>query len=173
MRKMKKIVLGIIFIFLFSVVAWNIISLNRIEFWKISVGNFLTILVAILISYYFAKKNQDEKSKKEIFIGLLRNMTDLVSDESMTHISAETDINYILTKKRRLNNYMIIFKQYAKDFGVEEQCIFIEERINQYIDFLGNHTDDKEYLSKSRKELESPLGIAETKLFETMLRLYD
>ena len=171
MRTVKRVVLIILFISIVGVAIYNCI-LDKNQFLKTSVGNSLTLIVALLISYYFSKTNQDEKNKKDIYLDLMRNMQKLVTDDCMTNISITTDIDYVLMRKRQLNNYMDTLKKHSKEFYVEEDVAFIEKEINEYMEIIGNHQHDKDYLAKSRKELERPLKIVESKLFDAMLKLY-
>ena len=168
----KKLVFGsLIFIILTIGVVSFIVDSQ--DFLKISIGNCLTLIVALVVGYYFSIKNQDEIKKKDIYINILQRMQNGITDSSLTNITSETDMVRIIMKKRQLNNYLTTLNICSKEFGLVKEISFIEGKLNEYADLIGAHQDDKEYLAKSSKELKRPLELIETKLSEAMLKLYE
>jgi hypothetical protein len=172
-KNIKKIIFGTIILAIVIVCMVNIFFLKNPEFWKISVGNCFTLIVTLVITYYFTKKNQDDNNKKAILLDLIHKFEDLINDEKLSNISDETDMNYLLMKKRQISNYLGILKNNQEKFNIKDEVEFIEEKANEYMRFLGDHQDDLEYLKKSRNELMRPLELIGPKLVEAMLKLYD
>lgn len=172
MKHMKKIIFGIIIGAIVIVSIVNICVLKNPSFWKISVGNCFTLIVALVITYYFTKKDQDDNNKKAILLDLIHKFEDLVNDEKLFNIGKETDMQYVLMKKRQISNYIRILKSIANNFNIQEEVAFIEEKANEYNSIIGEHQDDLEYLKKSQNQLMRPLELISTKLFETMIKLY-
>lgn len=69
-----------------------------------SIESCLTLVIALVVSYYFTQKNQDERNKKEIYLHLMGRIQILVSEDCLSNILENTDINIILMKKREINN---------------------------------------------------------------------
>jgi len=172
-RHIKKLVFAAIIIMIIIVSIVNIFALKNYYFWKISVGNCLTLIVALVITYYFSKKNKDDDNKKAILLDLFHKFDDLINDEKLVNITDNTDKNYILMKKRQISNYLVILKNNAKKFRIEEEIGFIEKKANEYMTLIGEHQDNLEYLSERRDELMRPIELINPKLVEAMIKLYD
>lgn len=173
--KCKKVVRYIVFGFLGTIIL-GLVIYNTIEndnFCKAPLTSFLTLVVAILVSYFYTKKNQDEHYQKEVYLHLLEKLQTIVNDERMYSIKAVADITIVIMKKRDMNNIVSILKKYSEQFGVEEEINVVGERVQEYATIIGNHQDDLEFLQKGLPELQRPLNLIDTKLSEAMLKLFD
>ena len=159
------LILGLMFV--------NLFCIKNENFWNMSIESCLTLVIALVVSYYFTQKNQDERNKKEIYLHLMEKMQRLVSEDCLSNISENTDINIILMKKREINNCTTTLEKYAKEFHIEEEVQFISDKVREYTEFFGTHQDDVAYLAKSTKELKRPLDIIEQKLNEAMIKIFD
>ena len=157
------LILGLMFVNLFCIKNENFMSIE----------SCLTLVIALVVSYYFTQKNQDERNKKEIYLHLMEKMQRLVSEDCLSNISENTDINIILMKKREINNCTTTLEKYAKEFHIEEEVQFISDKVREYTEFFGTHQDDVAYLAKSTKELKRPLDLIEQKLNEAMIKIFD
>lgn len=170
MKKAKLIFGGLIVI----VIIIGIVSAFKYDdFWNISFSSCLTLIIAMVFGYYYTKKDQDDNNKKAIYLELMHALQNSINDEKLYNISLDSDMEYLLMKKRKISNYIFILKKHSSQFSVDEEMLFIYDKFNEYSSFFGDHQDDKEYLAKSRKELLRPLELMEPKLFETMIKLFD
>ena len=145
---------------------------NNPDFWSCSITNCLTLLVAVLISFFLAQKRADRKSQKDALVKLLNAIQGLVDTKDAYQIHENDDPNVLTMRKRQLNNYVGILKENANKFGLENEAAFIFERVEEYSEFLGNHIDDLKYLEKSSKDLRRPLELIDTKIYEMIFKLY-
>lgn len=172
-KNIKEIIL-LIFIgtVLFSVY-YNIKCINNSDFMKTSFTSCLTLIIAIVVSYYFVKRNQDERNQKEIYLHLIEETKKIIKDGDLVRIKDDTDINLILMKKRDLNNCVALLNRYAHKFEVEKEMVFVKDKLKEYAEIIGNHQGDVEYLTKSEIELRRPIELIDNKLEEIMMKLFD
>ena len=169
----KNLFFGILVVSVLLVMCLNIFIWKNDEFWNTSITSCLTLLVALVVSYYFSQKNLDERRQKEAYLKLLEKVQQLVSDKNLIEIRKDTDFEVILMKKRELNNCVYILKEYADKFSVKDDIKFIEEKTQEYTEFLGNHQQDIEYLEKSSKDLARPLLLIDSRISEVMIKLFE
>lgn len=151
----------------------NIIVLKNNNFFKTSFGTCLTLLIALIVSFYLSNKVTDKRRQKEIYINILTKFQTLIEDNSLWDYEKENDLDLIKMKKRKLNNYINTLKKYENIYCVKEEIDFIDNRLSEYIEVVGDHIDDSEYLIKSKKELKRPLDLISQKLDEVMMKMYD
>lgn len=173
LKTYEKIVLGIIVLIMLVAVLVNLFILKNWDFFKFTISSCLTILVTLFVSYWLTNSNQNEKNQKEIFLHLMEKTQELVNEESMYKINANSDINVILMQKRKMNNNVTIMKKYAEKMLISDEIRFIDEKFQEYANIIGNHQDDLEYLEKSDKDLRRLLELIDWKLQEAMLKLFD
>ena len=70
-KGVKRFVFGILVFFVLLVMFLNILVLKNENFWDASVTSCLTLLVALVVSFYFTQKNLDERRQKESYLKLL------------------------------------------------------------------------------------------------------
>lgn len=158
--------------FVICIVGHNIVK-NSPDFWNTSITSCLTVLVALVVSYYFAKKNQDERNLKDSYFKAMEKMQNLVNEEELYKIDNKKDLNFALMKKRELSNKVNILKKYSKKLNLENEIEFIDDKVQEYVDFLGNHAGDLNYLKQSEMDLKRPLELIDGKLQESMLKIFE
>lgn len=173
LRISEKIILGVIVLILFVLGIINIVVLKNEKFFEFSFSTCVSIIVALFVSYWLVNSNQDERNQKEIYLRLLEKTISLVNDSIMFRICETSDVSLILMKKRELNNTLTLLKKYAKKFDVSDEIKFIEERVQEYTDLIGNHQDDLLHLAKCERDLRRPLELIESKIYEVMLKIFD
>lgn len=171
MKKCMKILLGIITLGIGILVVYNIYS-GPESFFNISIGNVLTVSVAIYFAFYLTQKNNDIRVQKEVYRKIIQAIQEISDDKNNYIISENFDIRMWTMTKRSLNNYSYMLKKYAKKMGVEDSANRIIQHIDEYVTFVGNHIDDKAYLSKSEAELRRPLELINNEAIEMMMELY-
>ena len=168
-----KYILIVCFILVILIVAiYNIIHFGYCNFLQASVSQLLTLLVAIIVSYYLVQKRSDEKNKKEIIIRLLADIQKEVTNEDAYRISVNSKPATLTLRNRTLNNYLDTLSNYGELFGISEQVCFLQEKLSEYTDCIGNHIDDIDFLSKAELDLQRPLALINSKAYEIMLNLY-
>lgn len=172
-KNTRKFIFGILILSVVCLMLINIFVRKNEEFWDASITSCLTLLVALVVSYYLVQKSLDERRQKESYLKLLERVQQLVSDKALVEIITDTDIDVVLMKKRELNNCVYILKEYAGKFSLKEDIQFIDERTQEYAEFLGNHQDDIDYLTRSSKELVRPLLLIQSRVSKIMIKLFE
>ena len=116
-------------------------------------ANFTTlvsIVIAVLISYFFVQHRTDERRKQEKIDKLLYKIQDTILDEKFLTIKDED-----LIIQRSIVNKIGYIKENIKNDKIKEDIDRIEDLFSQYREFYGNHYSDSEYMKKSNKELQN------------------
>ena len=148
-------------------------------FWKLTIGNVLTLLVAVMLSFLFVqwkaekdREKADKREQKEAAIRLLGAMQELIADKAAYEVSKNEDVQVLTTIKRRLSNYIKILEEHSAGFGLDREIEFIKEKFNEYDSFIGNHMSDVAYLEKSSCDLRRPLDLIDYKIYEMIFILH-
>lgn len=171
---MKKVINGILIFVALGILAITVynIYVNYADFFKVSVGQIMTVTVAIYFAFYLTQRNNDARVQKEVYRKILQAVQEIVVDKDNYVVDEDTDIKMLTMTKRSLNNYMSMLKRYSGKMGVQERIEKIARYVDEYADFLGNHLDDKEYLAKSEAESRRPLELINIETIEIMMELY-
>lgn len=162
--KLDKIINGILWVvivlaclsFLYNVVSkplgWECPS-----FICINIAQFLTIGVAVMIAFWAVQSKNDQRKKKEHAEDVLLKIQAIVNKDIFVKIDS-TDKQDEVTKEtsvtnRKLSNCLLIIKEYAKEFGFEEDANYLEEEFRGYKDFISEHLGNISYLADSEVTL--------------------
>lgn len=152
---------------------FNIFSDLSNTFFEISISTCLTALIAIWLSFTYTQKRIDTRSQKETLVHLLNSIRATIEVQEAYRILENTTDTELTMRNRNLNNYVDILARYADRFNVKDEVGFVKEHIKEYTDMVGEHLSDKEYLSKSERELRRPLDLVSSKIYDIMMKLYD
>lgn len=144
---------------------------NNTDFWDASAVNIITIIIAVVISYFFVQRKSDKRKQKDILLDLISKLQLQVSDEKAFDFTGQTR-EEILMRNRDISNKINILNEVKDIFSIQEEMDFICKEIEEYLNLIGNHSTDLEYLIKSKQELERPLTLISNKLFEMSINLY-
>ena len=155
---------------LIFLVIYNSFKFDR--FLEASLSSCLSIACVIGVSYFLVQNQTDKRRKKEILLRLLTSIQDLVTDRDAYIISATTTKESMTMRNRRINNHLQILKEHSNEFGIQEEVLYVQEKFKEYEELIGDHIEDMNYLMNSQKELQRPLDLINTKLFEIMFCVY-
>lgn len=172
-KKYKKI-LKIVFILILTLaylafVLYNICTNSK--FWEASAINCITVGIAIVISYYLVQKRSDQRKQKEIIIDLIFKLQKQIEEEHMYNLEGQQKEG-VLLRSRNINNKIHILKEVACRYAISEDIRFIEEKFNEYNDFIGNHIEALEELTNFKSELRRPIDLISNRLITIALKLY-
>ena len=140
------------------------------QFWEASAANCITIVIALLISYWLVQRKNDLRKQKELIANLILDLRSQLDKEDMYDLSnkSEKDINM---RNRDISNKIEILDGIKGKFKIESGVDFISEKFDEYKEFIGNHIDDRDYLISSHSELKRPILLISNKLFEISLHI--
>ncbi len=172
--RMKKAIKGILVFVSLGILALTVynICVDYTNFLNVSIGQVMTVAIAIYFAFYLTQRNNDVRVQKEVYRKILEAVQEIAADKDNYVIDENTDIKILTMTKRSLNNYIGILKRYSVEMGVQERIDKVARYVDEYAVFLGNHLDDKEYLSKSEAELRRPLELINIETIEVMMELY-
>ena len=170
---MKKstlyVIVAAIGLAIFSIAFYNM-RYNE-NFWDASATTCISLIIAGGLSFYVVQRQTDRRKQKEIFIQLLESLKDLTDDEKSYRL-VDRSVEEILMQKRAMNNKIAFIKKYSRNFSIEDDILFLEEKYNEYVAVIDGHINDLETLAKLGADLKRPLSLMSQKIFEMMFNLY-
>lgn len=170
MRKRVYVLLSVITILVIAICIYNI-ACSGSKFWEINVFNGLTLLWTIVFSFIITQASSRYQRRAEIIIKLLSRLNECIDESRTCNISVDADKNVILMRKREIANLISLLDRNADRFGIRKEVNFIKTKFKEYEQFISDHINDIEYLSKSSSELQRPIKLISTKIIDTMLKL--
>lgn len=173
-NRLIKIVVGACFILALGVAITSFICND--DFWKVNAAQALTLIVTICIAFWATQLKNDERKKKEHAEQLLRKIQTTVADEQFYSISSSCDVvehkKRVTMSNRSLSNSIEMLKKYAETLGFKEGAEYIAKEFKEYKEFVSEHLEDVDYLSKSESTLKKHSENIYTKCDWIILELY-
>ena len=173
-NRLIKIVVGLCFILALGVAITSFICND--DFWKVNAAQALTLIVTICIAFWATQLKNDERKKKEHAEQLLRKIQTIVADEQFYSISSSCDVvehkKRVTMSNRSLSNSIEMLKKYAETLGFKEGAEYIAKEFKEYKEFVSEHLEDVDYLSKSESTLKKHSENIYTKCDWIILELY-
>lgn len=176
MKWLRWVIILVVFIALVCTiaVAYHNIKTND-DFWTMSVGQALTILVAITITFWATQVRHDERKAKEHAETIINKIQQIIADERLFVINSKLDESgkkELQLLKRRLGNCVDRTKGYGKQLGFEKEADYIDSQFKEYRTLLDEHWEDFEYLAKSETSLTKLIDNIDSKCDQILLALY-
>lgn len=166
--KLSSIIAGIIIIGTAFIAIYNF-QINS-KFWEASAINCISIIVAVLVAYFFVQRQNNRRKQNELLLELLLQLRTQISDVTAYDFSKQTS-SEINMRKRSISNKVDLILKHNSAFK-KEDTEFISDKFKEYEQLIGNHINDIDYLTKSREELFRPLNLMNDKLFSMALDLF-
>lgn len=144
---------------------------NNDRFWEASAVYIITILIAVVISYFFVQRKSDRRKQKDILLDLINKLQLQISSEKAFNFTGQTR-EEILMRNRDISNIIHILTEMQDTFSIQDDMDFIRKEIEEYLSLIGDHSTDLEYLVKSQKELERPLNLIANRLVQMSINLF-
>ena len=168
-RWVNRLFVGLIAIGYVVFVGWNI--LNNQNFWEASATNCVTILIAVIISYYLVQKRNDRRKQKDIILDLLLSMQSQIDAETM-YIFNKQGREEILMRNRGIANRIHILEQVKDEHCIKSEVDFIAEKFDEYRTVIDCNIEKLEQ-TQLTTELKRPLELISSKILEVALKLYN
>lgn len=169
MEIIKKI---FIILIVAGIIVIGIFNFNNGEFWNISICDCLTLIVAVVIAYYFTKSDNKITKKREIIESILDKIQFQINHPEYYKLK-ETDEKDLYMMKRAINNKIALLEKNEKGIKISAEIKYIKDKFNDYRSLIDEHITDKDYLAKSEKELRKMLMLIDDKIDEIKLKLYE
>jgi len=148
------------------------VSQNKLDYFQIPLYTILNLMVAIIFAFYLTQCRTDERKQKESAEHLIGKILLDLTDVYMYNIGSEKDVQCIRIAQRSIHNRIEGLKAMSNKLGVEEEVCYIDDQFRQYWDFISDHINDIDYLSKSQSQLLNYVANVQNKLEEAIRKLY-
>lgn len=170
MDRKKIITISIIVLVLIVFGIYN--GITNKEFWNMSLYNILTLLVAVVVAFYFTQKNNDIRKTKEKAENIFEKIQDIINQDKYYRIDEKTDERELNMMKRTVNNKLKLLEKESSIINNDSEMKYLREKFDEYRAFIDDHINDKKYLEKSEIELKKILNLMDDKIDEIRLKLY-
>lgn len=152
-RKYVSVIITVILLaFVISIGIYNVI--NNKKFFDASITALLTIVIAIIFSYWFTQIKSDKRKRSEKIDSMLYKIQSIISDPGFLSVETDEICRKNLIAHRSVGNKITYLKKICEDGSdVKAKVLELEEEFGRFREFYGDHYCDKEYMKKSEKEL--------------------
>ncbi len=152
-RKYVSVIITVILLaFVTSIGIYNII--NNKKFFDASITALLTIVIAIIFSYWFTQIKSDKRKRSEKIDSMLYKIQSIISDPGFLSVETDEICRKNLIAHRSVGNKITYLKKICEDGSdVKVKVLELETEFGRFREFYGDHYCDKEYMKKSEKEL--------------------
>lgn len=175
--KIRKIMIAIleisIILVIVAITVYNIIF--NCSFWKVSIAQILTLIIAIGVAFFASQYKTDERKQKEHTENLVIKIQKIVLEDQFVRFSCEDDTKTITVNNRRISNAIDVLKEYSKRLNskdIKDDTEYIENEFKQYRMFVEEKIGDLDYLSKSESILRKYSENISSKCDALVLHLY-
>lgn len=170
---MKKIIWVVPVLFLGAIIYVGVINYtNNSEFMNASVTQIITLLIAVIITFYITQYKNDQRKIKDYAESIIRKIQNVVMDEGFISFDEGTETKQITMVNRKMSNYIDVLKKYAEKLNFSTDAKYIEEEFQRYREFVDEHISDIEYLNKSATTLQNHAEKIEQKCDLIIFNLY-
>lgn len=149
---------------------------NCSSFWNINITQVLTMIIAVCIAFEAAQFKNDERKLKEQAEKIIAKIQFIVNEPAFTSFPNSGDGESLKRQNRiairKLHNCINILKEYSNISNISNDVDYIEEQYKSYNDFVSEHPDDLDYLSKSEIHLKKYAENIDSKCDQLLLKLY-
>ena len=145
------------------------------DFWSISIGELVTIFIAVFIAY-IASTFKDNENKIKAYIEQELNQLRLLSDESILYnlpsigkTRYKQEINLFFTK---IDNIISALEKKEKDFKYSEEIKYISNECKELHSFVSEKIENFSYLCESVTVFKKHLNKISDKALEVIFALY-
>lgn len=148
----SKILTGILLIIALCIGIYN--AKKNDGFLNASITELLTIIIAIIFSYWFVQIKSDKRKKNEKIDTMIYKIQSIVSDPEFLSVETDQICRKNLIAHRSVGNKITYLKKICEDDSdIKVKVLELENEFNGFREFYGNHYCDKQYMSKSEKDL--------------------
>lgn len=159
------ILVGCIYLFAYN---WN----NNKDFFKMSLSTLMTIVTAIIISFYLVQKKKDERRKIDNIDKILTKVQLFINDTKLIDASTQSALNNALLMQKSLANKLEYIKKNCPK-EIEFDLLYICNEFQHLRELYGGHFKDEEYIKKSADDFKKFIINIDDKCDAIHMNLYD
>lgn len=168
---MNKVVLIIILVLIFLA---SIISaiLDYSSFFKISLSNCFTLIVAVVFTYYFNQKKQGNRRFYDSAVKILESIQNIIVNSFISNNFDQSRITELQQNMRIVRNKIDVLKTVQDNLDIKSEIDYIDSNFNSYKSIIDNHLSDYEHLNRCSMELNNLITLLDGKITETIIKIY-
>lgn len=151
-EKTKKVIIVLFVIFiLVAIVAYLQIEFNaNTDFWKINISETLTVIVAVVFTYYFCELENNERIIKKKIEEVLNDIQNTIIDKCDINPGTLSK-NEKLKNLKYINNKILILEKLV-DEDLKDDIKYVKEEYQKYKNFISqNINEPKEYFERDER----------------------
>ena len=148
------------------------------DFLKISIGQILTLLIAIGIAFWATQRKNDERKTKEQIEKIIERIRNIILNQNFYSFETINDSNnapkIFTINVKKLKNSIDVLKKYNKNnvFNILKEIEYIERQVTEYNEFVSEKITNSNYLFNSKIYLRNIAGNIESKCDYIIVKLY-
>lgn len=165
-----KLGLGILLSLFAGLFLYNVFTTK--EFFQTNIGYFLTITVAVFVTFFLTQSKNDDRNRKDLLFGVVDQIQDFVFKVKRIDYECAPDFKDMLLLTRRISSKTYILGLYADNYNYRTESQEINDYVKKYIDLVDYHQQDMSYMQKTSQEIarwmeniDSRCDIVRTKLY--------
>ena len=145
---------------------------NFDEFFSMNVFNLLTLLVALIFTYYFNQQKQTYRRFHDSAVKILESIQKIIVNDFICKGFNEHSIKELLQSMRIVRNKLDVLKKVEKNLNISAEIEYLDNNFNYYKSIIDNHISDYEHLEKSVDDLNNCTSLLDSKITETIVKIY-
>lgn len=164
----------LLFVFAVCIVLAAIISAirNLDEFLSVNIFNLLTLLVALVFTYYFNQQKQTHRRFHDSAVKVLESIQKIIENDFICKGFNEHSIKELIQSMRIVRNKLAVLKKVEKNLNISTEIEYLDNNFNNYKNIIDNHISDYDYLEKSADDLNNFTSLLDSKITETIVKIY-
>ncbi|MDD3053745.1 MAG: hypothetical protein PHG84_05010 [Endomicrobiaceae bacterium] len=144
----NKLLFGLIIVILI-VFAIHSLCVNSCVFLSFTIGEFLTLLIALIIGYWWVQNKNDERILDEKLISMVENLKEQIENTEYVYINPIEKKAEVLSNNRLLSNKIYILQRLSKKRNkITKYVEKIQKEFFEYERVVSENIDQKaEYFS--------------------------
>ncbi|MEL7657008.1 MAG: hypothetical protein AAGU75_14005, partial [Bacillota bacterium] len=131
-----RIMVGILVAVLIALCCYNLKTNDK--FLEASLTTYISIVVAIGISYFLSQRQTDKRKQKDVLLNLIYRIQSIIYEKEAYKINETTDLSLLHMRSRDISNGLQLLDKYGKDFCIEKDTKFLIEKFNEYELLIGD-----------------------------------
>lgn len=145
---------------------------NFDEFFSMNIFNLLTLLVALVFTYYFNQQKQTHRRFHDSAVKVLESIQKIIVNDFICKGFSEQSIKELMQSMRTVRNKLDVLKKIEKNLNIASEIEYLDNNFNNYKSIIDNHMSDYEYLEKSVDDLNNYTSLLDSKITETIVKIY-
>lgn len=147
---------------------------NLSNFWLTSISDVVTMIIALVFTYYFVQRKNDKRKQKEIIEKNIIKIQKYIYDEEIYNIFSKENNNSLTRsiKIRKIKNLITYLTDYSKKFDFVNQMQEVSKNFKQYQNVTEAMTQDNDFSEKSKNNVKRIIETLDDNLEEILHKIY-